>query len=100
MEKSYFYKKGEKQKMDRFNIKQVKLDLDKLNKEIDNFRFSNGKEPYILMSSETLQLFKRTDCLKFHVLMLNKEKKITGYGYNFYTILINDLLKEGEIELR
>lgn len=86
--------------MDIFNIKQINLDLDKLDKQIDNFRFSKGKEPYILMSSETLQFFKRMDCSKFHVLTLNKEKKITGYGYNFYTILINDFLKEGEIELR
>lgn len=44
--------------MDIFNIKQINLDLDKLDKQIDNFRFSKGKEPYILMSSETLQFLK------------------------------------------
>lgn len=86
--------------MDSFNIVQVSLDLDKLNKQIDEFRFSNHKEPYILMSSETLKIFKKMDCPKFRVLMLNKEKKIIVYEYDFYTILINDFLGEGDVEIR
>lgn len=89
--------------MNNFNIVQTNLDLDKLDKKIDEFRFSNKKEPYILMSSETLQLFKRVDCPKFHVLTLfnfGKMKKATVYKYSFYIILVNDFLEEGVIGLR
>lgn len=91
--------------MKTFNIAEIKLNIDILDKKIAEYIFLYGFHPCVIMSSDTLELFKKEKYSEFKTFTFNKEEKVnnklyTMYKYDFCIILINDFLEEGVIELR
>lgn len=75
----------------------LKLDLQKLNSSLDDIYIKNKKEPILLMSSETLNLLKKSQggCLPIMQLSI--------YGYNTYMgfkIALAEWLSLGEVDIR
>ena len=79
------------------NIKNVSLNLKKLDNEICGLTDTQNKDPYIFMSKDTINLLK--ECAS----SMNFEcQSMSGLveKYNGYKVFCNNDLDLGEVELR
>lgn len=82
--------------MSKFSITKTKIDIQKLDNEIEKYRILTDSEPYIFMNKKTIN---------------ELSLEISGYGFAFlpndvcsyfhgYKLFCDNTLKFGEIELR
>lgn len=90
---------------DTFSI--IKMDLDKLNKKIDEYRcITNESNPYIFMSEDTAKSVEFTiSPLNVFLCITSKDKYEREPNgriaeYTGYKVFINNDLEYGEIEIR
>lgn len=80
-----------------FDIKDISLNLEKLDNEISGFIACQNKAPYIFMNNDTIDLLG--DCVSSMDLEYKPKSGLTG-KYNGCKLFSNNDLDFGEVELR
>lgn len=99
----YYFKGNEREnidmenKSDVFDIKDITLNLNRLNEEISKFIATQNKEPYIFVNNDTIDLLG--DCTPRMELEYRLKSGLMG-KYNGYKLFSNNDLELGEVELR